>query len=523
MAIQVQHRRGTAAAHAGFVGAPGEITATTDTKRLILHDGATVGGIPVARLDEVSSEVMRPVGNANFSFLTTDRLVVPTTAYTAPRTGTLPAANAVSAGRTITFFDTLPAINGANTLTIARAGTDTINGATSLVCSAPGGRWDMVSDGVSRWSVTASFTDGDRGDATVSGGGSSITVKNKAITLAKQADVDSGVIMGRDSLLAGSQESLTPARARAVMGITGWNRPWSHIINGDGRVNQRAASGVSDDTYGFDRHYALTQTGAVAISTITAVASGIGAMMRLTQSQAAAQRMGQAQILSNETTRELRGQMVTLGGTMRCSAAATIRFAILEWTGTANSVTSDVVNDWNSSTYTTGNFFISSNLAVRQVGTKVLTADTLTDWSLEATIGTSVNNLIVVYWTEATAAQSVTLDMRWGLVTGVLTSGTAFQFRDGAIERQMCTFFYFRRPASWNGYGTGGVTAYFEIPLAPYAMVKIPVAGYLGPSFSNASTLVIVDSQATQATYSIIHATTGMGGVSFTGIWDAEL
>ena len=218
MAIQVQHRRGTAAAHAGFVGAPGEITATTDTKRLILHDGATVGGIPVARLDEVSSEVMRPVGNANFSFLTTDRLVVPTTAYTAPRTGTLPAANAVSAGRTITFFDTLPAINGANTLTIARAGTDTINGATSLVCSAPGGRWDMVSDGVSRWSVTASFTDGDRGDATVSGGGSSITVKNKAITLAKQADVDSGVIMGRDSLLAGSQESLTPARARAVIG-----------------------------------------------------------------------------------------------------------------------------------------------------------------------------------------------------------------------------------------------------------------------------------------------------------------
>ncbi|HEV2552705.1 MAG TPA: hypothetical protein VGV17_02960 [Bosea sp. (in: a-proteobacteria)] len=153
MSIQVQSRRGSAASHASFTGAPGEITSTTDTKRLVLHDGSTVGGIPVARLDEVDSDTLRAIGNANFSFTATDRLVVPNAAFTAVRTGTLPAAADVAAGRTIVFFDSLPAINGANTLTVARSGSDTINGATSYACNIPRGRWAFTSDGVSAWAV----------------------------------------------------------------------------------------------------------------------------------------------------------------------------------------------------------------------------------------------------------------------------------------------------------------------------------------------------------------------------------
>ena len=153
MSVQVQHRRGTAAAGASFIGAEGEIGYLTDQKRLVAHDSATPGGIPMARLDEVTAEVMRQVGNADFPFQITDRLVAPNATFSAPRTGTLPLANSVAAGRTISFFDALPAINGANVLTVARTGTDTINGATSYVCTQPRGRWDFVSDGVSKWSV----------------------------------------------------------------------------------------------------------------------------------------------------------------------------------------------------------------------------------------------------------------------------------------------------------------------------------------------------------------------------------
>lgn len=277
MAIQVQLRRGTALAHSGFVGAAGEVTWITDEKRLVGHDAATVGGIKMARLDEVSSEVLRAVGNTSFSFQITDRLVVSNTAFTAPRTGTLPAANAVSAGRTISFFDTLPAINGANTLTIARAGSDTINGAASFVCAVPGARWDLVSDGVSRWSVTSFIVDGDRGDVIVSGSGATLTVDSNVITNAKLADMATARIKGRATAGDGDPEDLLPAQVRAVAQIDTWNGGRNLIINGDFRLNQRAFAGgaLSAGVYGHDRWKADTGGANYSVSgRVATIASG---------------------------------------------------------------------------------------------------------------------------------------------------------------------------------------------------------------------------------------------------------
>jgi len=49
MATQVQLRRGTTAQHASFTGAPGEITVDTTKKTVIVHDGVTEGGSPLAK------------------------------------------------------------------------------------------------------------------------------------------------------------------------------------------------------------------------------------------------------------------------------------------------------------------------------------------------------------------------------------------------------------------------------------------------------------------------------------------
>jgi ribulose 1,5-bisphosphate synthetase/thiazole synthase len=51
MTTQVQFRRGTTTQHASFTGAQGEITVDIDKKTAIIHDGATVGGIELARAD----------------------------------------------------------------------------------------------------------------------------------------------------------------------------------------------------------------------------------------------------------------------------------------------------------------------------------------------------------------------------------------------------------------------------------------------------------------------------------------
>jgi hypothetical protein len=53
MAVSVKLRRGTATEHNSFTGNQSEVTHDTTNNRLRLHDGATPGGIPLARLDEI--------------------------------------------------------------------------------------------------------------------------------------------------------------------------------------------------------------------------------------------------------------------------------------------------------------------------------------------------------------------------------------------------------------------------------------------------------------------------------------
>lgn len=48
MSIAVQWRRGTSAEHAAFTGADGEITVNTTNHTLVVHDGTTLGGIPIS-------------------------------------------------------------------------------------------------------------------------------------------------------------------------------------------------------------------------------------------------------------------------------------------------------------------------------------------------------------------------------------------------------------------------------------------------------------------------------------------
>jgi len=48
MAKQIQLRRGTTTESTAFIGAVGEVTVDTDKDVLVVHDGATAGGFPVA-------------------------------------------------------------------------------------------------------------------------------------------------------------------------------------------------------------------------------------------------------------------------------------------------------------------------------------------------------------------------------------------------------------------------------------------------------------------------------------------
>lgn len=95
------------------------------------------------------------VGNTAYSILTTDRTVGTNAAFTASRTWTLPAANAVNPGQEIIVADYQGTVTGTNTLVVSRAGADTVNGGTAVTITAANGAYLLKSDGVSKWTAQA--------------------------------------------------------------------------------------------------------------------------------------------------------------------------------------------------------------------------------------------------------------------------------------------------------------------------------------------------------------------------------
>ena len=59
MAKLLKLRRGTTSQHSSFTGAEGEVTVDTDKETLVVHDGSTAGGFPVARADNPDSQKVR--------------------------------------------------------------------------------------------------------------------------------------------------------------------------------------------------------------------------------------------------------------------------------------------------------------------------------------------------------------------------------------------------------------------------------------------------------------------------------
>ena len=59
MATQVQFRRGTTTQHSSFTGAVAEVTVDTDKETVVVHDGSTAGGHPLATEASVNTKVSK--------------------------------------------------------------------------------------------------------------------------------------------------------------------------------------------------------------------------------------------------------------------------------------------------------------------------------------------------------------------------------------------------------------------------------------------------------------------------------
>lgn len=184
----------------------------------------------------------------------------------------------------------------------------------------------------------------------------------------------------------------------------------NRLKNGGFRYKNVGLATTPDGCYGIDGWYALTQANPIAIARQSAPEAGATHGVRLTQSNASAQRIGLAQVISNERMADMAGKPCTLSGRVRTSAGNIMNFAVIEWTGTADAVTLDVVNDWTSGTFTTGNFFKATNFNAPVRGGISTVANTWQSFSLNYTPSASATNLIVLAWSNGALAQNATVD-----------------------------------------------------------------------------------------------------------------
>jgi hypothetical protein len=131
--------------------AVGEIGSDTTNSRVILGDGATAGGISMAKLSEVVTRSRTAVSDTNYTALITDRLIAYTT-LTAARTVSLPQASTFPTGTRLLVIDESNNASPLVTITLSPYAGDSIIGRFTI--RSAGCSVEIESNGGTQWTVT---------------------------------------------------------------------------------------------------------------------------------------------------------------------------------------------------------------------------------------------------------------------------------------------------------------------------------------------------------------------------------
>ena len=255
-------------------------------------------------------------------------------------------------------------------------------------------------------------------------------------TLVEQVPVDAN-----HNDLAAAIVAIETAMGARLATLTRKNR----VINGDMRVQQRTTLGSTDDSFTLDRWTLLLE--AATAATVTQETSDVptdGSKygLKLTVGASNNNKFGIATYLEFRDVADLRGKTVSLQAKLKASDAriGDVRMAVLEWTGTADTLTSDVVSSWGSAGT---NPTLAASWAY--LGTPANLSPT-TSWATYRveglTVGASANNLAVLIWCDdktTTAGDTLTItDVQ--LEEGPTCSGV--ERRPFAQELQLCQRYF---------------------------------------------------------------------------------
>lgn len=200
------------------------------------------------------------------------------------------------------------------------------------------------------------------------------------------------------------------------------------LINGDFAIDQRVRPGDSvthvsssvfpnnDDAFTLDRWYILSDgNNRVEVNQETSDLPGeqydyqqTGCRLRVVNTSASAFKFGIAQIIEQRNCVGLIGKPVTLSFKIKVSSTTkldNIKAAIVQWTGTADTVTSDIVSTWNAEgtnpTLITNASYVNTpaNINAQDFWTAY---DGTNAQPFTGTVSSSAKNLIVFIWSDVT-------------------------------------------------------------------------------------------------------------------------
>ena len=320
---------------------------------------------------------------------------------------------------------------------------------------------------------------------------------------------DSGVVVGAGSIVLDSSGNAT--FAGSVVPSSSFLR--NHLINGNFQIAQRGTSFVAgannDDTYNLDRWYILSDGNDIVDitqSTTEVPANGSQTSIAL-DVETVNKKFGIAQIIEQRNCQSLIGNTVTLSFKAKVSSTTkldNVKCAIVAWSGTANTVTSDIVSAWNVEGT---NPTLIANATYENTPANLNVTTSWATYSVSAAVDTaSTKNIIVCIWSDVTDTTAGDFLYITDVQIEVGALATPFERRSIGAELALCQRYYQQYqdpPARGVAAGATGITRVgFSLPVIMRAAPTGSLSGSL--SWYDGSGVVAISSF--NATYSTPHS-----------------
>ena len=259
------------------------------------------------------------------------------------------------------------------------------------------------------------------------------------------------------TIINGSSPSITFSDGSAQTSAT---RPFlNRIINGGMDIAQRGTSFTSgannNDAYVLDRFYILSDgNDAIDVTQTTTVPTGakysIGLDVETTN-----KKFGIAQIIENANCFDAIGGAVTLSFQAKVSATTkldNVKCAIVAWSGTADSVTSNIISAWGAEGT---NPTLIANATYENTPANLNVTTSFATYSVTANVDTaSTSNIIVFIWSDVTDTTAGDFLYITNIQLEKGSTATSFDYRPYGTELALCQRYYQTYVNDTSEFGT---------------------------------------------------------------------